>query len=232
MIWPAFLIGIFGSLHCLGMCGPIALALPIKQGENRFFGIALYNTGRIITYGLFGILFGGFGSLFMAAGLQQFLSIVAGVTVLIIVIMPFIKKINLVTFNPLNKAMYSLKATLGFYLKKYSLSSLFVIGLLNGLLPCGLVYIAIVGAIATGNSITGSLYMIFFGMGTAPAMLLMGFYKNSIPLLWRSKLIKFLPVAISIIGLMLIFRGLNLGIPYLSPKISSENPIASQCCKK
>lgn len=231
MIWPAFLIGILGSIHCIGMCGPIALALPIEQGKNRFWGITLYNLGRIITYGLFGFLFGSFGSLFVIAGLQQFLSITAGITLLTIVIIPFIGSSVTIT-SPLNRAMFSLKAALGFYLKKYSSLSLFTIGLLNGLLPCGLVYIAVVGAIATGNAITGSGYMMLFGLGTAPAMFLMSFYKNNLPATWRLRLIKILPVTVCLIGLMLIFRGLNLGVPYLSPKISSEDPTTSRCCKK
>ena len=232
MIWSAFIIGVLGSLHCLGMCGPIALALSVTPGKNRYVAIILYNIGRIITYGFFGLLFGSFGSLFIMAGLQQFLSITAGVSLLFLVMLSLVGNSNSVTIEPLNKIMSSLKITLGYYLKKRFFSSFFIIGLLNGLLPCGLVYMAVIGAIATGSALSGSYYMMLFGLGTVPAMFLIGVFKIFIPILWRLKLLKILPVTISLVGVMLIVRGLNIGIPYLSPEISSENPDASHCCVK
>ena len=232
MIWSAFIIGVLGSLHCLGMCGPIALALSVTPGKNRYVAIILYNIGRIITYGFFGLLFGSFGSLFIMAGLQQFLSITAGVSLLFLVMLSLVGNSNSVTIEPLNKIMSSLKITLGYYLKKRFFSSFFIIGLLNGLLPCGLVYMAVIGAIATGSALSGSYYMMLFGLGTVPAMFLIGVFKIFIPILWRLKLLKILPFTISLVGVMLIVRGLNIGIPYLSPEISSENPDASHCCVK
>ncbi len=232
MIWSAFIIGVLGSLHCLGMCGPIALALSVTPGKNRYIAIILYNIGRIITYGFFGLLFGSFGSLFIMAGLQQFLSITAGVSLLFLVMLSLVGNSNSITIEPLNKIMSSLKITLGYYLKKHFFSSFFIIGLLNGLLPCGLVYMAVIGAIATGSALSGSYYMMLFGLGTVPAMFLIGVFKIFIPILWRLKLLKILPVTISLVGVMLIVRGLNIGIPYLSPEISSENPDASHCCVK
>ncbi len=232
MIWPAFVIGLLGSLHCIGMCGPIALALPVPKEKNRYVAITLYNLGRITMYGFFGFLFGSFGSLFLVAGLQQLLSILSGVSLLTIIALSLVGKSSFINTQFLNKATSALKFFLGNLLSKYSLSSFFTIGLLNGLLPCGLVYMAIIGAIATGNAFSGSYYMILFGLGTTPAMFMISAFKNKIPTMWRLKVIKIIPVAISIIGVMLILRGLNLGIPYLSPKIYSENPAASSCCTK
>jgi sulfite exporter TauE/SafE len=232
MIWPAFFIGLLGSLHCLGMCGPIALALPIPKEKNRFVGILLYNSGRIVTYGMFGFLFGSFGSLFVMAGLQQFLSIFAGTSILIMVLMTIVGNSKIVTIPALTKSIVSIKNILGHYLNRKSFYSLFIIGLLNGLLPCGLVYMAIIGAIATGNSFDGTYYMMLFGLGTVPMMFLLVITKSLFPSSWRFKLIKTLPFAIGLLGIILVVRGLNLNIPYISPGISSKNPMTSTCCKK
>jgi uncharacterized protein len=232
MIWPAFLIGVVGSLHCIGMCGPIALALPVPQDKNRFVGIMLYNLGRITTYGLLGLLFGSFGSLFIMAGLQQFLSVTAGITLLIIFLLSVTKHSNSFFVGWLNKIISPLKNQMRIYLKEYSFLSLFVIGILNGLLPCGLVYLSIIGAVTTGSSIDGAAYMIVFGMGTIPAMFLVGFWGSKISFEWRFKVSRFIPYMIGILAVMFILRGMNLGIPYLSPKISSEKLMTSQCCSK
>ena len=232
MIWPAFLIGLLGSAHCIGMCGPIALALPIPADKNRYVGIALYNSGRIITYTFLGFLFGSFGSLFLMAGLQQFLSILAGLTILVIVIVSLMKKSGSFYFSGFNRIVTPLKNAVRSYLKNYSLFSLFMIGILNGFLPCGLIYMAIIGAVATGDALSGATYMMLFGMGTSPAMFMISVVGNILSAKMRSGLTRSIPYVVGIIGVVLIVRGMNLGIPYLSPVISSEKIETSHCCSK
>jgi sulfite exporter TauE/SafE len=223
MIWTAFTIGILGSVHCVGMCGPIALALPIPDGKSRYAGIFLYNIGRVISYGLLGIFFGLFGSLFAMAGFQQTLSVIAGTIILLFV------------FNMLGQrsgwsvsllpASWKEKITklLARYLGQRSLSALFMTGLLNGLLPCGLVYVAIVAAVATGALWKGSVYMMMFGLGTLPVMMALAYFKNRMPTAWRYRLLRLVPLSLALLGTILILRGLNLGIPYLSPEVVQEH---------
>ncbi len=230
MIWPAFVIGLAGSMHCLGMCGPIALALPIPADTNRYGGIALYTFGRIITYGFLGLLFGSFGSLFALAGLQQGLSIAAGVAMLLLVLFPMLKNNRLFRLNGFSRLLTPLKIALSVHLKKHSLFSLFAIGILNGLLPCGLVYVAVIAAVATGTTFGGAFFMMLFGLGTAPAMFLLSVFGNSISQPLRTKLSKGLPYAAGMLGILLVLRGLNLGIPYVSPVLSSGHLKATQCC--
>ncbi len=231
-MWSAFLIGILGSMHCVGMCGPIALALPIPKDKNRYVGILLYNLGRVFMYSFLGLLFGLFGHLFVLAGLQQFLSIVSGIVLLGMVWFIFSTKSKGSTMSFLSPIMFRLKELLSFYLKKYSFTSLFFVGILNGLLPCGLVYFAVVGAISTGAIFAGSYYMILFGLGTIPAMFMVALSKKFIKNEWRFKLTKAIPIALIVMAIVLILRGLNLGIPFVSPVISSTDPHKSTCCER
>ncbi len=226
MLWTGFLLGIMGSLHCVGMCGPIALALPVPPGSSRTGGILLYNAGRILTYGSIGMLFGGIGYVAVLSGFQQYLSIVCGAVVILLALA------SLKGFSPerylgkLTIVYLNFKNIFSKLFKKRSLSSLFFIGLLNGLLPCGMVYIALVGAVASGNFSDGGLYMVFFGLGTAPAMMLVT-YINTLQNTWREKIRSVLPVFSVVVGVLLILRGLSLDIPYISPGISGGKV---ECC--
>ncbi len=231
MIWAGFLIGFLGSLHCVAMCGPIALALPIPAGGNRIVGILLYSFGRVMTYGLMGLLFGIFGSVAVLTGFQQLLSITTGIMLLVMAFFSFYGK-SIFSFNLISPKLYWLKNTLSRYLKMKSISSLFFIGLLNGLLPCGLVYVALIGAVATGNYLVGAAYMMLFGLGTAPLLFAIAYTKGKINFSWRQKAVKLIPFVVGLMGLLLVVRGSNLGIPYLSPGVSSKNLEESSCCHK
>ncbi len=230
----AISLGLLGSLHCVGMCGPIALALPLNRSSNlhKLSGIIIYNLGRVLTYSLFGCLFGLVGKSFVIAGFQQTLSITLGVIILLIILLP-----NSI-FNrfKITSSIFSyvsiLKQKLGILLKKSSYSSLFFIGILNGLLPCGLVYLGIAGAIATGSSIYGTIFMASFGLGTLPGMLLLSIFSSSISLKIRNKLNKGIPVFIAFMAILLILRGMNLGIPYVSPELSKDKVECHKCCHK
>lgn len=214
----ALALGFLGSFHCIGMCGPIALALPVhnKPPLLKYTLIVWYNMGRITTYSVFGILAGGVGKSFAMAGLQQALSIAIGMILLISVFLTFRN-----SYSGFGLFLW-VKASLTRLFSKGSQSSLFTIGLLNGFLPCGLVYVGIAGAVATGDLVKGTLFMLTFGMGTAPMMFALPVIGSSISVSSKNKIRKAMPVAIFMMALLLIVRGLNLGIPYLSPQIQQN----------
>jgi sulfite exporter TauE/SafE len=230
----ALTLGFLGSFHCVGMCGPIALALPVDHSNptKRILGTLSYNLGRILTYGAMGALFGLLGKGFVMAGYQQWLSIGLGVAILVGVLWP--KSFNLSTpfLQPIYKVVAFIKQKLGGLFRKKSMQSLLSIGLLNGLLPCGLVYMGVAGAIATGSPLNGSLFMMTFGLGTAPAMLSVTLLSGSITLQWRNNIRKVVPVVVSTMAILLILRGLNLGIPYISPEMSKTDCTKHSCCHK
>lgn len=234
LLIAAISLGFLGSFHCVGMCGPISMALPLNSPSitSKIIGAFIYNFGRLVTYSLLGALFGIVGKGFIIAGYQQTLSIALGILLLLIIFIPnhFLSRFRF-TGN-IYKISSHLKTHLSQLFRKKSSSSLFLIGILNGLLPCGLVYLGIAGAIATGNSINGSLFMAAFGLGTLPAMLTISLFGSSISLSARRRITKSVPVFVSIMALLLILRGLNLGIPYISPKIGGKTVVEKTCCHK
>jgi hypothetical protein len=226
-LWTAFLLGFVGSAHCAGMCGPLALALPPTGNTRALFlaGRVAYNFGRIVTYALLGALFGLLGQTFAIAGLQRWVSLVAGAVILTgLVLSP-----QLGSGVPVARGVGWLKAALGTLLRRRALGSLFGIGLLNGLLPCGLVYAACAGATASGNITTGIEYMILFGLGTLPMMLAFSIVGQKLHLVFRFKLQRLIPASLAIVGTLLLLRGMALGIPYLSPNLPAQ-PSAAHCC--
>lgn len=220
-IWTGFLVGLFGSLHCIGMCGPIVLALPVI-GDTQLkilTGRVLYNLGRIFTYTLMGALFGLFGSRLVLFGLQQDLSIAFGVIILAYVLTPHKIKTKVANTFLYRVTTNFIKSRFSSMISKKSNSSLFTIGVLNGLLPCGFVYVGIAGAVSTVNWISGALYMALFGLGTFPVMFATAMFGKIINLNFKRKISKLIPVFAVILALIFILRGLNLGIPFLSPKL-------------
>lgn len=235
-VWTGFIVGFVGSLHCVGMCGPIALALPVF-GESKlsvFFGRLLYNIGRVVTYSILGALFGLFGSRLVLFGLQQDVSIVIGVLILLYVLIPRKIKTRITEFKFYSSLVKFLKSNFAKLISKRTNKSMFTIGLLNGLLPCGFVYVGIAGAVSTSSWLEGTLYMALFGLGTTPIMLATAMLGKVINFNLRSKINKLIPAFAAILALLFILRGLNLGIPYLSPKF--EYPSAKtethevDCC--
>lgn len=215
----AFILGLLGSLHCVGMCGPIAFMLPVDRSNSikKISQITVYHLGRILAYSILGLLFGLLGKSLYLFGFQQQLSIAVGVLMIILVIIPYktFGKYNL--SKPINRIISKVKSNLGKALKKKTADTFVTIGFLNGFLPCGLVYMAVFGAVATGSILEGSLYMVLFGIGTIPLMtsaIYLGKFLNSNI---KQRIQKAVPVFVVIIGALFILRGLGLGIPYLSP---------------
>jgi len=222
----ALMTGLVGSLHCIGMCGPIAVALPLgnKSWFHKFFGSIIYNTGRVATYALLGVIFGLLGQGIEMAGLQQWASIGLGIVLILSVLFPVLFKgrVNIDRF------FFGFAGKLiGRFRKLFSISSypsLLVIGLLNGLLPCGLVYVAIAGAINTNDIVSGAIYMIIFGVGTIPIMASIPVVGNLIGTNIRKRFKGVVSAFIIILGIIFILRGLSLGIPYISPPSKMLQP--------
>lgn len=223
MLVSAFLLGLAGSLHCVGMCGPIALVLPVDRSSKPTMAIQtiLYHFGRLLTYSFFGLLFGLLGKGLFIAGLQQQLSIVIGALMIVVFFIPFNKLLNLNVASPITKLVGKLKMNLGTYLGKKTNSSVLMIGILNGFLPCGLVYIAVMGSVALASTYLGAFYMFLFGLGTIPLMTATVYLGNFINIAVRNKIQKMIPIFVVIIGVLFILRGLGLGIPLISPPTDS-----------
>lgn len=224
----AFSIGLLGSLHCLGMCGPIAMALPFgrEKGIRRFTGNYLYQVGRLTTYFFIGILAGLIGNGFSMAGLQQPFSIVMGVLMVLLAIIPSISH-HMSSNRLLNKWLIKIKSGLGPLFKKKSFKSYYLAGVLNGLLPCGLIYIAVIGSMAMQTPLAGGLFMIFFGLGTFPMMFIVPLLPSLLGVSFRKSFKKVVPVFVVVIGMLLVVRGLGLDIPYVSPNtnaLTTNNP--------
>lgn len=222
----AFLLGLVGSLHCAGMCGPLALALP-AAGRTRvtyLLGRLAYNLGRVVTYAAMGLVFGLVGKTLLLAGVQRWVSIFLGVALLV----GLFGSRRLGRWLPITRLVEGLKQRMGALLRRRSLGSLAVLGLLNGLLPCGLVYVACAGAAATGSVLGGIEYMVVFGLGTVPMLLAISLSGALVPTTVRLKLRRAIPVAVGLVGVLLILRGLSLGIPYVSPDLSTAGGKA--CC--
>ena len=224
MLWSALILGLLGSFHCIGMCGPIAFMLPVDRSNStkKIIQISIYHFGRILAYSLIGLVFGLVGKSLYIFGLQQQLSIVIGILMIVVVLIP-VQTFNKYNFSkPVYRIISKVKSALGKALKKKTADTFLTIGFLNGFLPCGLVYMAVFASITTANALQGSLYMMLFGLGTIPLMttaIYLGKFLNDTI---KQRIQKAIPVFVVIIGLLFIIRGLGLGIPYLSPAPITE----------
>ena len=213
-------LGFFTSFHCIGMCGPIALTLPLhgESKSHKLIGGIIYNFGRSTTYVIFGFIFGLLGQSLGVLGFQRWVSIIAGILLIITVLSPSLFKSNFNTSGILKLLLSKVKLALKKLFSIRSFGSLYLIGLLNGLLPCGPLYIAFIISTGTGNAITAAIFMLMFGLGIIPVLLFVTILGNFISIPVRNKINSLFPTLIVIIGILFILRGLNLGIPYLSPK--------------
>lgn len=220
MLYTALILGLIGSFHCVGMCGPIAFMLPVDRSNSikKIVQILAYHIGRLIAYSLLGVVFGLLGKGLYLFGFQQKLSIVLGIVMILVIVMPP-RYFNAINFSkPVFGIISKVKSSLGTALKRKSADALLTIGFLNGFLPCGLVYMAIFGSIAMGNAFTGSLYMFVFGLGTIPLMTTAIYLGKFLNVSIKSRIRKAIPVFVIIIGILFIVRGLGLGIPFISPE--------------
>ncbi len=222
--WQPLIIGLLGSFHCMGMCGPIALSLPLKEinWTTRIISGTLYNLGRVVTYIFLGLIFGLMGMGIHIWGIQQWVSIGAGTLMILSVAFPVLFHGSALT-GGLDNLFSGFKKFFGKFFGFRTYLSTWVIGILNGFLPCGLVYIALAGALVSISPLSGAFYMMSFGLGTIPAMLALSLLGNMISMTFRRRVQKVIPFMIILIGILFILRGMNLGIPHLSPKMDQQS---------
>lgn len=220
MLWSAFILGLLGSFHCVGMCGPIAFMLPVDRSNSikKVSQISTYHLGRLLAYSFIGLVFGLIGKNLYIFGLQQQLSIIIGILMIVVVLLPYktFSKYNL--SKPLYRVISKIKSSLGAALKKKTADTFLTIGFLNGFLPCGLVYMAVFGSLVSASAIQGVLYMGLFGLGTVPLMTTAIYVSKFLNATIKQHIQKAIPVLIIFIGVLFILRGLGLGIPYISPE--------------
>lgn len=230
-IIAGFTLGAAGSLHCVGMCGPLSLALPAYHlsGFKKFMALFLYQLGRIITYSIFGIVLGYAGRRIYLTGYQQWFSVVTGSIFLIAALFYFVgqkrSSLKFVSFfyMRIQKIIARLLRSANTY------GGFLLIGMANGLLPCGMVYIAL-ASVLTFNTVQESIvFMAMFGVGTFPAMMMASYAAQLLKKDIRLPLQKLVPVFISLMGILLILRGLNLGIPFISPEFPAQSQEAIIC---
>lgn len=226
-----FLLGLASSLHCVGMCGPLLLALPapgdgsgrLDAGTARLLAGGLYHTGRILVYISGGVLFGMVGSHIYLAGWQQGLSIGLGVLVLLVFVSRWMP------FRPAVHLSLQLGRWAGRLWRSPSTARFFVLGIANGFLPCGMVYLAIAAAM-TRETVAGAAgFMLFFGMGTLPLLVGVQWFGRFVAPEARVRLRRMLPVVTVVVAVLLILRGLNLGIPFVSPRLVAAPGTAIGC---
>ncbi|MBX3252839.1 MAG: sulfite exporter TauE/SafE family protein [Chitinophagaceae bacterium] len=224
------LLGFLSSLHCVGMCGPLALALPVHHltAFKRNAGILLYNIGRVASYAAIGFLFGLAGRQLYLAGVQQWISVTMGIIILVFLIFSYFRPAIQIPFiNRLYKAIQQRIARI--LRSPGGIVSYLWLGMLNGLLPCGMVYMALATALTMPGTFDTVLFMMMFGLGTAPAMVIAVYAGLSMNITLRSLFKKAMPYGMAIVGILLILRGLNLGIPFISPVLPHSNGDAVIC---
>ena len=220
LIISAIGLGFASGFHCIGMCGPIALSMGLtkKQATNYYLQNLTYQFGRIFTYSLLGTLLGIVGQGFEMAGFQQYLTIAVGILLILMAIFSFGGNDFASKIPFLSKLLLQVKMNLGKLLQKADYRSRFTTGVLNGFLPCGMVYMALTASLAAGGIWQGASFMALFGLGTLPFMFAVVLLGNLMTTAFRIKILKFVPVLMIVLGGFFILRGLEIGIPYISPK--------------
>jgi len=218
VFWSALILGFIGSFHCAGMCGPFAFILSADKSDGlHVIRKLLYNFGRIFSYILLGMLVGLVGESFYLIGIQQKASLLAGILLIIISFYQIFEKKELFNFVTSSVFLKKIKELFSSAIKNKSLSSKFYLGLVNGFLPCGLVYTALTASLSFSGMVSSVFYMLAFGLGTLPTMLSVTLGGQFISLQLRSKIIKSSVYVVLLLGVLFVLRGANLNIPFLSP---------------
>lgn len=216
-------LGFASGFHCIGMCGPIALSMGLTKNQKANFYLQniTYQFGRILTYSVLGAVLGIIGQSFELVGFQNYLTIAVGILLIIMAMFSFGGKDFAAKIPFISKSLLKVKMQLGKILQRPDYKSRFATGILNGFLPCGMVYMALTASLAAGGIWQGSLFMFLFGLGTFPFMFAVVFIGNFLTTNLRVKILSVIPVMMIALGGLFILRGLALGIPYVSPKAES-----------
>lgn len=224
----AFVMGLTGSLHCAGMCGPIMWIMPFRalNGARKITAILMYHLSRVSMYALLAFVLHSVKWLF-APGIQQGISIGMGILLLLGGLAAFMPGRWTVKMPWTGWVTRQLSKVSG----NPSLGALMAAGALNGLLPCGLVYMALSASVSIASQGEAMLMMFAFGLGTIPMLVGITLLGQRLSLATLTK--RAAPVLVFFFGCLFILRGMNLGIPYLSPKVVvTEQGPQSSCCHK
>lgn len=231
LVLTGFTLGLLGSGHCLGMCGPIALAVPSRRSSLRgkLMDALLFNGGRVLTYVLLGGSVGVFGRGIQLMGLQRAVSIGLGLIVMMILLWPRVGR-ALDVLPSLAGRIGRMRSYFAGQLARTSPGALMISGSLNGLLPCGMVYMALAISLVQGSALLGAVFMFLFGMGTWPMLIGVRLGAGAIGARPRAMLQRLSPVIMGLMAVLFLLRGLGLGIPYVSPLIE-QIPVGVQACR-
>ena len=216
MLSVAFTLGLFGSMHCIGMCGALSCALCKGSEVSRnklVLNALLYQLGRVLTYMILGVLFGLVSQLLLIAELQKYISILIGVVLVLSVLTSINLEYHLNNVPMMQGYLLSIRYKLAsIYNATYQRPKL-ILGMINGLLPCGMVYLALAGALTTGGMMDSVLFMAAFGLGTIPLMALFTVGVSSLPGRIRGFFQRALPAITFLFGVYMILRGLGIHMP-------------------
>lgn len=217
-------MGLGSALHCAAMCGPVMVATSAWFNKNKSLkrGLFLQLSGKTVTYVVIGVVFGFIGKLISFTVFQERLMLVAG---LVLVFLSLQGWFNIIAYSKLSKGITQWIGTKIGALMNYS----FIIGLLHGLIPCGLVYAAGIASLASHSVWHGGLFMLGFGLGSLPVLIAIAMGAKKLVALFKGR--KWLQHIPSLcLGILFFVKGLGLDIPYISPKVVAATP--KSCCKK
>jgi len=212
LLGAAFLVGFLGSLHCVGMCGGLVTTLAMSQKRTWWTGLISYQMGRILTYTFLGLLAGMMGMVITQvtwfADVQRGLTLFAG-SLMILFGLTLAGWIP----DPLVKIMSQLSRLVGLSKWIYTATnsrmpmSWFMVGLFNGLLPCGLVYAGLALSLTSGSIGLSAAMMLAFGLGTAPAMMFVPVVLKSASPKARGWVLKIAAILLILMGAFTMIRG-------------------------
>jgi sulfite exporter TauE/SafE len=222
-------LGLASSIHCAGMCGPLVLSMPFYGSEGRLSwrSVFEYHIGKTLMYAFLGALFGVFGMGIRISGFQQIFSIVFGVFLLIVLFGP---KLHPQIGQLIQRVEMGYHVLVSKVVKFGSGGAFLVLGLTNGIIPCGMVYVALGASVLAYSVSYGALFMILFGLGTLPVLTSIIAGRSLIKKKFSTSFVQIKNLTLLILALLFILRGMNLGIPYLSPQIGADDKL--ECCKK
>lgn len=223
----SFILGILGSFHCIGMCGPLVMGIFNQKFLTHPWQYFTYHLGKIIAYAIIGGSIGLIGATFHVFMSQQRVSMLTGFSLLIYVVWSKVAK-----KDSMSSKVQSYYTRFRAFFEGAPWPKYYLFGFLNGFLPCGLVYVAATSAISTGHVSKSILWMVFFGLGTIPSLSLVLILRNKMASQFQFVFQKLYQNIIFILAVLLILRGLNLGIPYLSPSYDVKSEQVFNCCHR
>jgi uncharacterized protein len=228
IVFLAFGMGILGSIHCIGMCGPLLLGIFNQSLSSKPYNYLLFHLGKIVAYGIIGLGFGLIGKSLHLFLSQQHLSILTGSILLLYYVLGKWGHVN-AEFSSYASGIYR---WIKLNTERMPLPKYYLIGFLNGFLPCGLVYLAATSSLSSGHISKSILWMICFGLGTIPSLTFILWLSKKFQSRFNLFFHRIYQNLTLILAILLILRGLNLGIPYISPQYNSAEEKVSKCCHK